>query len=373
MDVSIDINKIGTAQAHELNTCGRNFGMKSNDFYSFLTRDADEAETMKLAKEEEAEKILLVGRKSRRERRAQREKRFLGRTFSPPSYAAKAENNVTESLKEMEGESRTPSPENADKIVYITSFGGEEEAPKLSPLKTLKTNKLAENSLGNAINSLVASSQMSYADKVKQNLEKLKKLNEVENLKKNDRGRDRRRFSRERNRSRSFSSPQRWARSNDNRNYSRRSRSRSNSVRRRRPRSRSPRRRDSRRYSRSSSSSSFSSSSQSSRSRSRHSKRSSSSSSNSTKSEKSEKSRKSVKVALPPALPKEKSKSKSPEKIVTPVVIPSIPVVEPMQVDQEPSPIEQPVIKRYYGRKREGDSSDENSDALEEQKSANSE
>lgn len=72
VDVSIDISKLDTTQAHELNGCGRNYGMKSNDFYSFLTKDADEAETLRMAREEEAEKILLSGRKSRRERRAQR-------------------------------------------------------------------------------------------------------------------------------------------------------------------------------------------------------------------------------------------------------------------------------------------------------------
>lgn len=70
MDVSIDINKVGNAQAHEMNACGRHYGMKSNDFYSYLTKDADEAEALKMAREEEQEKIMFSGRKSRRERRA---------------------------------------------------------------------------------------------------------------------------------------------------------------------------------------------------------------------------------------------------------------------------------------------------------------
>lgn len=57
------------AQAHEMNKHGRNFGMSSNDFYSFLTNDLEEAESYKLAKEEEQEKALFSGRRSRRERR----------------------------------------------------------------------------------------------------------------------------------------------------------------------------------------------------------------------------------------------------------------------------------------------------------------
>ncbi|EDX14257.1 GD21116 [Drosophila simulans] len=72
MDVSIDIGKLDTSQAHELNACGRNYGMKSNDFFSHLTKDADEADALRIAREEEQEKMLLSGRKSRRERRAQR-------------------------------------------------------------------------------------------------------------------------------------------------------------------------------------------------------------------------------------------------------------------------------------------------------------
>lgn len=119
VDVAIDISKIDTSQAHELNACGRHYGMKSNDFYSFLTRDADEADALKLAREEEQEKIMLSGRKSRRERRAQRERRFAGRTISPPSYAAKEEPvglaDDDEDRAES-AESRSSSPDNSGKV-----------------------------------------------------------------------------------------------------------------------------------------------------------------------------------------------------------------------------------------------------------------
>lgn len=69
VDLSINISKIDQFQAHELNRHGRNFGMSSNDFYSFLTNDLEEAESYRLAREEEHEKALFSGRKSRRERR----------------------------------------------------------------------------------------------------------------------------------------------------------------------------------------------------------------------------------------------------------------------------------------------------------------
>lgn len=119
VDVSIDINKIDTQQAHELNGCGRQYGMLSNDFYSFLTKDADEAESLRMAREEEQEKIMLCGRKSRRERRAQREKRFAGRTISPPSYAAKEEPAKSVDEEKNDSDSRSPTPENTGKVSSI--------------------------------------------------------------------------------------------------------------------------------------------------------------------------------------------------------------------------------------------------------------
>lgn len=124
VDVSIEINKIDTQQAHELNGCGRHYGMLSNDFYSFLTKDADEAESMRMAKEEEQEKIMLCGRKSRRERRAQREKRFAcGRsTISPPSYAAKEESTQPSADDKNDSDSRSPTPENSGKVSSMSTL-----------------------------------------------------------------------------------------------------------------------------------------------------------------------------------------------------------------------------------------------------------
>lgn len=187
VDVSIDIGKIDTAQAHELNSCGRHYGMTSNDFYSFLTKDADEADALKLAREEEQEKIMLCGRKSRRERRAQREKRFAGKPISPPSYAAKEDPPVNLTEDKNDTDSRSPSPENSGKITYITSFGGEDELAPHSKIsinfnKTLKGGTSHSNTLISEItsssSSMVSGQPISYADKVKQNLDKLKDISD---------------------------------------------------------------------------------------------------------------------------------------------------------------------------------------------------
>ncbi|XP_053679903.1 CLK4-associating serine/arginine rich protein [Anopheles nili] len=253
MDVSIDINKIGTNQAHELNACGRQYGMKINDFYSFLTKDADEADALRMAREEEQEKIMFSGRKSRRERRAQRERKGAGRPLSPPSYAAKEE-LVPRTFIETNDSSRSPSPVNSGKITYITSFGGEEELQphgKISfainrDMSTLGgiagTSKAARLRAGIAGSGIDASGTMSYADKVKQNLEKLK----VEQSKESDRkppvqyqrvasrgGRGRSSRSSSTSSSRSRSRSRRRRRSSSSRS---RSRSRSRSKGRRRPR-----------------------------------------------------------------------------------------------------------------------------------------
>lgn len=116
VDVAIDISKIDTNQAHEMNNCGMQYGMVSNDFFSYLTKDADEAEALRIAREEEQEKIMLCGRKSRRERRAQRERRVIGRPISPPSYAAKEEPEAENDDEKNDSDSRSPSPENSGKV-----------------------------------------------------------------------------------------------------------------------------------------------------------------------------------------------------------------------------------------------------------------
>lgn len=47
-----------TDQAHELNSSALPYGMESNDFFSFLTKDREEADNLRIAKELEEEKAM---------------------------------------------------------------------------------------------------------------------------------------------------------------------------------------------------------------------------------------------------------------------------------------------------------------------------
>nr|CAH7767460.1 unnamed protein product [Callosobruchus chinensis] len=146
VDLSVNVSKMDAAQAHEMNKHGRQFGMHSNDFYSFLTDDMEEAENRRMAREEEQEKALYAGRKSRRERRYHREKRLANRVLSPPSYAARESPTLASSLRESKSASRSPSPENTGKITFITSFGGEDDAPSSSkPTAASYADKLKQS------------------------------------------------------------------------------------------------------------------------------------------------------------------------------------------------------------------------------------
>lgn len=127
-DLCVDVSQIGPQQAHELNLCGAAYGMNGNDFFSFLNQDIEEKESLRLAREQEEEKAMYSGRKSRRERRAFRERRLQGRKISPPSYAARTSPTYDPyRVSTSKSRSRSRSPVNAGQITYITSFGGEED------------------------------------------------------------------------------------------------------------------------------------------------------------------------------------------------------------------------------------------------------
>uniref|UniRef100_A0A8D8FRP0 CLK4-associating serine/arginine rich protein n=1 Tax=Culex pipiens TaxID=7175 RepID=A0A8D8FRP0_CULPI len=359
MDVSIDINKVGTTQAHEMNACGRHYGMKSNDFYSYLTKDSDEAEALRMAREEEQEKIMFSGRKSRRERRAQRERKFAGRPLSPPSYAAKEE-LVPRTYDDPNDSSRSPSPVNSGKITYITSFGGEDELQPHSKI-SISFNKDSQGGAGSSR----GGASTSYAEKVKQNLEKLKSIStkEEENKMPAQYQRRSRSYS-DRSRSGSRSRRRRRSRSRGKRTYSKyrrrsrsvasRSRSRSRGYRSSR---RSPDYSSRRRKTRSSSSRSSSPPVR------KPARKSSSSESDSSASSRSPpRSKPTIKTEpperTPAAAPPPPSISHQP---------PPVPPAAPASiVKKEEKPPVLPVepepdvpVRRYYGRKRDGQSSSE--------------
>ena len=52
------MDKLTTEQMHEVNKCALHYGLGKQDFMSLLTRDLDEQESMRMAKEEEQERAM---------------------------------------------------------------------------------------------------------------------------------------------------------------------------------------------------------------------------------------------------------------------------------------------------------------------------
>ncbi|KAF3421410.1 LOW QUALITY PROTEIN: hypothetical protein E2986_00251 [Frieseomelitta varia] len=128
LDICVDVSQIEPSQAHEMNLVAQKYGLLGADYFSFLTQDFEEAETLRQARKQEEEKAMYSGRRSRRERRAFREKKMIGRVMSPPSYAARESPEYNPYRKSSsKSRSRSVSPVNTGQITYITSFGGEEE------------------------------------------------------------------------------------------------------------------------------------------------------------------------------------------------------------------------------------------------------
>ncbi|XP_047507943.1 CLK4-associating serine/arginine rich protein isoform X2 [Pieris napi] len=233
VDLSIDVNKMKAAQAHELNAVGPQYGMTGCDLFSFLTGDADEAEHQKQLLREEKEKALFSGRKSRRERRAHRfgytrDKRLPPLPTSPPSYAAPAEKSKEASP--ARSNTRSPSPE-VENIEFITSFGPDEEDKPPPTPKPLYSEKLKKNLKKNMLYSEIVRKRRSRSrsrDKPRPVMgPRFRDSISRSRSKSYSRSRSRsksRSTSRSRSRSRSNSSYRR----SRSRSYGRRSRSRSN-------------------------------------------------------------------------------------------------------------------------------------------------
>lgn len=138
----MDVSQIEPSQAHEMNQVAQKYGLLGADYFSFLTQDFEEAETLRQARKQEEEKAMYSGRRSRRERRAFREKKMIGRVMSPPSYAARESPEYNPYRKSSsKSRSRSVSPVNAGQITYITSFGGEEDAHGSSSQVTSSSTK----------------------------------------------------------------------------------------------------------------------------------------------------------------------------------------------------------------------------------------
>ncbi|KAL3874069.1 hypothetical protein ACJMK2_037132 [Sinanodonta woodiana] len=155
LDVTLDIDTLNTEQKRLLNQCAHQYGMKDDDYTRWLRKDKDEQEALRQAKLIEEEKAQFAGRKSRRERRAYKEKRLAGRKISPPSYAARdspkyepyrrsgsRSRSRSHSHPRSRSNSRSRSKQRKAQVLYITSFGdhdsGDEsrvvQGPSLPPV-----------------------------------------------------------------------------------------------------------------------------------------------------------------------------------------------------------------------------------------------
>lgn len=127
LDITLDVDTLTKEQMQQLNQCGEQFGMGKDDYVRLLRRDKDEQEALRQAKLLEEEKAQFAGRKSRRERRAYKEKKLAGRALSPPSYAARDSPKYEpykRSPSRSRSRSRSPKRKRSGKKLYITSFGG---------------------------------------------------------------------------------------------------------------------------------------------------------------------------------------------------------------------------------------------------------
>jgi len=127
LDLTVDVMSLTNVQQQEMNASGVEYGLNQDDFMALISRDLQEAEELRVAKEHEDEKAMYSGRKSRKERRALK-KKHMDRKFSPPSYAARESPTYAPYRRSSSrSKSRSPTPPSTTKIKFITSFGGESD------------------------------------------------------------------------------------------------------------------------------------------------------------------------------------------------------------------------------------------------------
>lgn len=57
-DICVDVSQIEPSQAHEMNLVAQKYGLLGADYFSFLTQDFEEAETLRQARKQEEEKAM---------------------------------------------------------------------------------------------------------------------------------------------------------------------------------------------------------------------------------------------------------------------------------------------------------------------------
>lgn len=58
IDICVDVSQIEPSQAHEMNLVAQKYGLLGADYFSFLTQDFEEAETLRQARKQEEEKAM---------------------------------------------------------------------------------------------------------------------------------------------------------------------------------------------------------------------------------------------------------------------------------------------------------------------------
>jgi len=129
-DLTVDVLSLDPENQSEINKLGLGYSLGKKDFVKLLARDVEEAEELKMAREKEVEKSMYSGRKSRRQRRALREKRITERTMSPPAYAARDSPEYKDVSRSRSRSKSSDSDTGNQKVEFITSFGG--DSPDLS-------------------------------------------------------------------------------------------------------------------------------------------------------------------------------------------------------------------------------------------------
>lgn len=126
IDVTVDVDEIDTNQRETLDSRGLHYGMASAQFCRKLKEDKEELEEQRRLRQQEEERSLVTGRRARRERRSLRERQRRKAhdvELSPPSYARKASPTYEPYRRSSSrSSSRSPSPENAGKVEFITEF-----------------------------------------------------------------------------------------------------------------------------------------------------------------------------------------------------------------------------------------------------------
>lgn len=58
LDICVNVSEIESSQAHEMNVVGQKYGLLGADYFSFLTQDFEEAESLRQARKQEEEKAM---------------------------------------------------------------------------------------------------------------------------------------------------------------------------------------------------------------------------------------------------------------------------------------------------------------------------